>query len=119
MKIITPEMIEKAEGLKACKKTLEWLRKKPRTFYDLAIFDLGGYFWAAKHMPDVACVEEIVEIVKERSLHTVLIYAPTLLTAEELDVATDTWPDLAIRYAAELITPERLAWCKEEIEDNY
>ena len=54
--------------------------------------------------------ERFQEIIKERPLSG-LVYAPHLLTAEQIDLAAYAFPNTALKYADKYLTDERRKWC--------
>ena len=52
--------------------------------------------------------------VRQRPL-AALRYAADLLTPEQLDACAKQWPRTAMRCATYLLTPERRAWCEARL----
>jgi len=105
---LTLENLKKAG---ACKDGYNWVKeyKGNDVWNDMCI---DWFFWCAGKGFDVP--EERLDWCAKEWPNDALEYASELLTPDRLDKCAEKRPDYALQFASALLNPDRLDWCAEK-----
>ena len=60
--MIPPSMVRAAEAAGACEEAIEWLRARPRSWRDLALYQLSWFLWASGA---IGCPPDVLRVLAQ------------------------------------------------------